>query len=219
MSAKRSGIEEASLIPPPKQAKSETGDDSCFLCESPCWEKQKELNAEQWKTFQLTAQKWSGLDKFGEVFEKTDWHSGPGGKVWHKKCKLHIAGERKLQQALKRKAPSIASDEEQHASVNNDERPATRQSVGPIHDTSLCIWCMKGLDARHPDRSEKLHVIEKRSTWQRIVASAPHLKEKAMRTRIKNADSFNNRHGVTPPTFRGDLKILRAKIDRGPEEK
>ena len=177
-----------SLQPPQKQLKS---GDICILCSKFCDEQQKNLNAEQWKAFRSTAEKWEGLDTFGNVFKDTDWGSGPVGKRWHKSCKLNFAGERKLQQALKRKANSAdepssgSSDEKENVDINQDERPATRKSVGVIHEKSSCIWCMKGMDNRHPDRTEKLSLIENRSTWQKIVLSVPFIPDKAIRVRME----------------------------------
>ena len=98
---------------------------------------------------------------------------------------MNIAGERRLQQALKRKQATSTSDEKSDSKVNVDERPATRQSVGTIHDVSSCIWCTHGYDERHPDRSEKLAIIENRTTWQKIVLSTPYLKDKAMQVRVE----------------------------------
>ena len=69
--------------------------------------------------------------------------------------------------------------------VNIDERPATRQSIGTIHDKSSCIWCTQGYDEWHPDWSEKLSIIENRTTWQKIVLSTPYLKDKAMQVRVE----------------------------------
>ena len=84
MSFKRSSGE-ISLSPPSKQVKSDSNE-LCILCDEPCSEKQKYLNDEKWEKFRSTAEEWSGLDRYGSVFRKIDWQSGPIGKLWHKAC-------------------------------------------------------------------------------------------------------------------------------------
>ena len=73
MSTKRPGSEQ-SQQPPPKQSKSEAGDSghTCIVCGENCDEKQKNLDDAKWKNFRLTAKKWSGLDTYGDVYEKTE---------------------------------------------------------------------------------------------------------------------------------------------------
>ena len=190
MSAKRPGSEQLLQAPPLKQSKSDPSEIGnagyiCIVCDAQCHEKQKHLDDEKWENFRLAAKKWSGLDTYGDVFIKTDWKSGWEGKFWHKMCKLNISTEKKLKQALKRKEAAKSPDEKSDDAVNEDERPATRKSVGIIHDKSACIWCTRGYDERHPDRSEKLSTIETRTTWQKIVLSTPYLKDKAMQIRVE----------------------------------
>ena len=45
---------------------------------------------ESWTNIKEKAQLWSGLDKFGDVFESVDWENGPGKQCVHKTCKLTL---------------------------------------------------------------------------------------------------------------------------------
>lgn len=129
------------ILPAKKQTRGNEG--ICILCNSFCDEKQKEPQPGDWKKFQEYATKWRGLDKYGQVADTVDWDTGPIGKLWHKNCRAELGGDRKLQQAIKRstKVTTIADPTKEQKPTSNfdDERPATRKSVGPVNDSSLCI--------------------------------------------------------------------------------
>ena len=190
MNFKRSRTLKLSPVLPSKQAR-RYEEQHCILCIQPCDEKQKYPSDQEWNIFHANACKWRGLDKYGIMADSVNWRAGPQGKLWHKTCKLNLSGERKLQQAIKRKenASAVVADEKEGTVTarddDEDKRPATKQSIGPIHDSTLCIWCMKGYDKRHPDKRDTLHLVVNRRTWQRIVASVPYLREKAMRARLE----------------------------------
>lgn len=63
----------------------------------------------KWQNLREKAANWSGLDKFGTVYESVDWDKGHEGLFMHKECYLNISNKRKLQQAEKRK--SVHSDQ------------------------------------------------------------------------------------------------------------
>ena len=171
-----------SPVLPAKQARV---NEACILCTKPCDEKQKCPSDDDWCTFRENAEKWRGLDKYGTAADTVDWNSGPLGKLWHKSCKAELSGERKLQQAIRRKEKSTATPSDEKTSCNDEERPATRKSVGPVHDSSLCIWCMTGYNKRKPDKRDELRLLVNRTTWQKIVASVPFIEDKAVRTRME----------------------------------
>ena len=175
-----------SPVLPPKIAKHEAQE--CILCYQLCNEKQKFPNESDWKIFQCNARKWRGLDKFGTVADTVDWNSGPDGKLWHKICKLNICTEKKLQQAIKRKEKFGDVSDERKTELSfhdDDERPATRLSIGPVHDRTSCIWCMKGHNKRKPEKGGPLRMLENMATWKKIVASIPCVKDNEMRGRLE----------------------------------
>ena len=160
----------------------------CILCHDPCDEKQKLPQDEHWLQFKENVSKWRGLDKYGTAADSIEWDTGPLGKFWHKGCKAEVCGERKLKQAIARskKVSQVVADEKTvQPDCSGDERPATRKSIGPVHNSSLCIWCMTGYNKKKPDKRDELHLVVNRSTWQRIVASVPLLKDDAKRARLE----------------------------------
>ena len=160
----------------------------CILCHDSCDEKQKLPQDEHWLQFKENVSKWRGLDKYGTAADSIEWDTGPLGKFWHKGCKAEVCGERKLKQAIARskKVSQVVADEKTvQPDCSGDERPATRKSIGPVHNSSLCIWCMTGYNKKKPDKRDELHLVVNRSTWQRIVASVPLMKDDAKRARLE----------------------------------
>ena len=127
---------------------------SCILCCQPCDELEKTIKVVNWKNLKVKASKWKGLDKYNNVYESDDWEEGSAGLVWHKSCKIETCGERKLQQALKRKRKNDANAVKQEVQIEHSPAPpskTTRQNVGIVHQKNHCIWCMKGDDSsKHP---------------------------------------------------------------------
>ena len=186
---KRSSTLSLSPVLPTKQLRA--NGNQCILCNDFCDEKQKVPNPEHWYQFKENAIKWRGLDKYGTAADTIDWDSGPLGKYWHKSCKAELGGERKLNQAIarSRKVADEIVDEKADEKVaqpsHDDERPATRKSIGVVHDSSLCIWCMSGCNKRKPGKRGELHQVVNQKTWQRITASVPLLKNSTIRTRME----------------------------------
>ena len=73
----------------------------CIICEDNC-DENKSITSEQWDNFKLTAEKWQNLDKYGMIYNDTNWNNCPTNIFYHKHCKLNFSNQRKLEQAVKR---------------------------------------------------------------------------------------------------------------------
>ena len=101
-----------------------TGTDrqSCILqCGSLCNEATDSIKSTQrWENIKQKALLWSGLDKFGHVYETVDWDKGPVGKCVHEACMLTLCNSKKLEQAKKRQKQQETDECPSQSSVLND---------------------------------------------------------------------------------------------------
>ena len=124
----------------------------CVLkCGKPCTLADT-ITESRWIGLKSKTQKWSGLDKYGDVYCSTLWNNGPENFYVHDGCVLTLSSSRKLEQAKKRKErttealyqPSCSQTSE--PDVETDKPlPAKRlrsSMSGPLHDKTKCVWCM-----------------------------------------------------------------------------
>lgn len=128
----------------------------CILkCGKPC-KSSDIISQAKWESLQSKSSNWSGLDKFGSVYETTSWKDGPRDHYIHQSCYISISSSDKLEKAWLRKSKeheidqcplSTSSSETQAQNVRCDDEtegpPAPkrlRSSVcGPLHDKTKCV--------------------------------------------------------------------------------
>ena len=47
------------------------------------------MSTERWKQLEMKTKDWKGLDKFGNIFESTDWEKATEGLLIHERCSLN----------------------------------------------------------------------------------------------------------------------------------
>ncbi len=145
----------------------------CVLkCGKPC--KSSDIITQgKWDSLQSKTQNSSGLYKFGDVYNTTLWQDGPGSHYIHHACYISISSSVMLEKARQRKnkerniAKIPSSEMQADSSLCDDEPDAPLPSKrlhssvgGPLHDKTKCVWCMQGVDVKHPNRA--------RGTWFRL---------------------------------------------------
>ena len=133
----------------------------CFLqCGVNC-NSTETISTERWKQLETKTKDWKGLDKFGNVFESTDWEKGAEGLHVHERCYITLSSKRSLQQSRKRKEKENAENSptipEQQDLQEKECQPSSpkrlRSSIGgPLYHKNKCVWCMKGSDKKNPTR-------------------------------------------------------------------
>ena len=169
----------------------------CILkCGEPCHEVDSiaSITDDKWTNIQFKAEKWLGLDRFGDVFTTTLWCEKQKGCFMHNTCYLSLSSSKKLEAAQRRfqkaKEKETASSYDDQGTgpstqILSPSPKRTRFSTGVIHDKNHCVWCMKSDDNRHPNRSkDKLYRIEKLSRWKEFKRHVPFLENVEMRRRI-----------------------------------
>lgn len=139
----------------------------CVLCDDECETSDELKNRTSWANLKLHAEKWSGLDRYGDVYDRVSWENGPEGCFAHKRCKTYITIERTLLQAKKRQELAARTNHESaaHISTSSDAEPsnrpgAGRRNTGAINSPNLCIFCLQPRDDRHQGRRRsQLHLI------------------------------------------------------------
>ena len=151
------------------------------------------ITENQWESLQLKTQKWSGLDKFGDVYNNISWKDGPKSYYMHKTCYISISSADKLAKAQQRnnKQSDVAQCSSQRSSSEMTADNALcaddieqqlppkrlRSSVcGPLHDATKCVWCMQGEDSKHPNRTRgKLFRLNTHSAWRSFKRHTVHI--------------------------------------------
>ena len=183
------------LIPGFKMAKH-----MCMLqCGKECYDYDKDSNFNisqaRWDNFMQTSEKWKGLDTFGEVFQTVDWNKGPRGQCVHESCRKKLVTERKLDQAKKRKEKAEKKTLEDlmvkptpSSSADVSEEPPSKRTRSnystAVHDKTLCVWCMKPNDGKHPDPNNPFRCIELPPAWQVFKRHTVILSDIDMKDRI-----------------------------------
>jgi hypothetical protein len=74
--------------------------------------------------------------------------------------------------------------------------------VGPIHNKSLCVWCMQPEDKKHPGRN-KWHIIQQWDAWNMFKGHTVHINDESLRRRLISViDS-------TPDPFAAEIRYHR----------
>ena len=170
----------------------------CVLkCGKPC-EATDTINQGKWESLQLKSPKWSGLDKFGDVYTTTSWEDGPNNHYMHSSCYISISSSAVLQKYRLRKdnesknAQCEASEDLPAQSALCDEKAEgpspkrLRSSVGgPLHDKTKCVWCMQGRDMRNPNRKKgQLLRITTPAAWRSFKRHTILIEDEELRDRL-----------------------------------
>ena len=62
------------------------------------------ISQAKWESLELKTKNWSGLDKFGNVYDTTSWKNGPNNHYVHLSCYISILSSDKLEKAQQRKS-------------------------------------------------------------------------------------------------------------------
>ena len=139
---------------------------------------------------------WQGLDKFSKEYDETNWAAGPKGLYIHNKCRIVLSSKEKLEKARKRwgkvEEENRRIEEPVNDSVNDKleisephSKRHRRSSTGVRHDNHLCVWCMKGKDDKHVDRSKsKCYIISTYTAWYIFKGHTINLEDEVLRERI-----------------------------------
>lgn len=145
----------------------------------------------KWVNLEAKAKKWSGLDKFGDVYSTTSWKDGPKEYYMHQACYISISSQEKLERAQQRKEECRKEIESPTESVSSEMlRPLPpkrlRSSIGgPVHDKNKCVWCMQGMDEKHPNRTQgKLYRLSTHSAWRSFKRHTVLIEDEDLRHRL-----------------------------------
>lgn len=70
-------------------------------CGQPCNEVDA-IGQQRWAGLKKNAEKWTGLDKHGNLFTTTNWETDRTRHYCHKKCSAHLGDSMRLASAKKR---------------------------------------------------------------------------------------------------------------------
>ncbi len=69
------------------------GNECVMKCGNPC-NVTDTISQVRWESLKSKSEKWSGLDKFGDVYSSTSWDTGPSGNYMHNSCYITISQKR-----------------------------------------------------------------------------------------------------------------------------
>ena len=122
----------------------------------------------KWETLESKSKRWSGLDRYGDIYNTTSWQDGPANYYMHQGCYISISSSDKLEKSRRRKqnesdivpSTSQTSISEMPALCDDETEgllPAKRlrsSVAGPLSEKTKCVWCLKGEDMKHPIRAK-----------------------------------------------------------------
>lgn len=135
----------------------------CVICEEDCEETDAIKSNQAWATIKENAQKWVGLDRYGNIYTSIAWNAGWKGHYAHRSCKTYLGTSKTLNQAISRKSKEEVIPEASLSQFGAGDALPQRQSRANmlLHDPELCVWCLKPEDTRHKDRpNSKLSLID-----------------------------------------------------------
>ena len=153
------------------------------------------ITQSKWDSIQNKTKSWTGLDKFGDLYNSIQWDTGPAGHYIHKACYISLSSsaylEKALQREKKRKELECANEISTQQETDEDyigPKPSKclRSSLGgPLHEKTKCVWCMEEEDMRHPKRSRgKLSRINTHSAWNNFKRHTFLIEDRELRERL-----------------------------------
>ena len=79
-----------------------SNNNNCLLCKKAC-KQSCTISQLKWESLKTKSEKWIGLDRFGDIFETTDWTDDPKNYFMHNSCYMSLSSGRLIEQALNRK--------------------------------------------------------------------------------------------------------------------
>ena len=171
----------------------------CVLkCGNPC-KSTETISDSKWESLQSKSQKWSGLDKFGDLYSTISWEDGPRCYYMHQKCYITISSSEKLAKAEQRKkkqsdnaqcsSQASVSEMPYHSDEETEQQLPSkrlRSSVcGPLHNKTKCVWCMQGEDSKHPKRAQgQLYRLNTHSAWRSFRRHTVLIEDEELRSRL-----------------------------------
>ena len=156
----------------------------CVLkCDKPC--KSSDIISQgKWKSLQAKVKLWTGLDQFGDIYDTISRENGLGAFT----CTRHVtypfccqtswiepgSTKKKHSELAQSISQTSSSETEVGNSQCDDETDGQlppkrlRSSIGgPPHGKTKCVWCMQGVDKKHPDRTRgKMFKLNTQCAWR-----------------------------------------------------
>ena len=164
----------------------------CFLQCGVKYNSTESNTTKRWKQLETKTKDWEDLDKFGNVFESTDWEKGAEALHVRERYYITLSSRQSLQQSRERKekenaenCPTIPQQQDLQEKECQPYLPKRLRSsiVGPLYHKNKCVWCMKGSDKKSPtQKTGKLMRISTLSRWREF---------KRHTVNIKNCCVFN----------------------------
>ena len=142
----------------------------CFLCKKSC-KSSETVSQLKWNGLKAKTEKWSELDKFGDVYETTAWTDDPKNYLMHNSCYISISSDRVLAKASNRRKHAQQLHNETSDALSSSSMPSTDVSreeesklptkrlrssyQGLLHDKLKCVWCMVYAERRHKTPTKK----------------------------------------------------------------
>lgn len=153
----------------------------------------------KWQSLESKSKRWSGLDRYGDIYSTTSWQDGPANYYMHQGCYISISSSDKVEKSRRRKrkesdivpSTSQTSSSEMPALCDDETEgllPAKRlrSSVGgSLIEKTKCVWCLKGEDTKHPNRAKgKLFRINTHSAWLSFKRHTVLIEDEELRDRL-----------------------------------
>ena len=140
------------------------------------------------------------------VIYMTQFHgkNGLAGLYMHEACYISISSLDKLDRARQRKKKTSSYETEVGNSQCDDETDGQlppkllRSSIcGPLHDKTKCVWCMQGVDKKHPDRTRgKMFRLNTQSAWRAFKRHTVLIEDRELRDplsrRVKSTSAISD---------------------------
>ena len=148
----------------------------------------------KWIKIKNKCEEWQGLDKFSDIFETVPWENGHAGYKVCSSCFISLCSSEHLAQAQARKqkymsgkCDAMTEVVENTPQVRSPSPKRLRSSLGVLYyPKTHCVWCMEGIDNRHPERKKgNLCRIETNQGWRAFKRHTVLIKDSKLRERIE----------------------------------
>ena len=104
---------------------------NCLLCKNKC-NTTDVISQLKLNNLRIKVQKWSGLDKFGNIYDSINWTDDPVNHYMHNSCFLTWSSKYNLEIALNRKKSFVSSNTRRSITANG---PNDGESLGDTAET------------------------------------------------------------------------------------
>ena len=119
-------------------------------CGKPCTSGDSidKITLDKCSKIQTNAKEWKGLDKFGDVWDTTNWEDGQQGRFTHNSCYITLCSLKKREQVIIRDAKAKEAAKEIPTSASHSRPPHYKKNmvINRIHSQkrSICMVHEKG---------------------------------------------------------------------------